>query len=147
MELPDDYDNGHMIHLFASEVASILGKNAPTVSNLDELAEILRDEIEVSKVRRLFDTFAANTRALRTYVPATYPGRVVLFKARASAIGADDPSLGWQDLAEGGLDIHVVDGDHFSMLRRPHVEFLAERLKPYLDNRKKRNLAQLLSNY
>jgi thioesterase domain-containing protein len=32
------------------------------------------------------------------------------------------------------VDVHIVPGDHYTMLRRPHVDILAERLTAYLDN-------------
>ena len=40
-----------------------------------------------------------------------------------------DPFRGWQELATEGVDLHVMPGDHFSMLREPHVSTLAERLR------------------
>ena len=41
---------------------------------------------------------------------------------------ARDPLKGWGRLARG-IDLHVVPGDHFSMLREPHVSVLAEQLR------------------
>ena len=39
-----------------------------------------------------------------------------------------DPSLGWESLAAGGLEVAETPGDHYSILREPQVRSLAERL-------------------
>lgn len=57
-----------------------------------------------------------------------YPERVTLFRAIEN-IGFFDPDLGWSGLAPGGLEIHDVPGDTFSMLQEPHVQGLAEKLR------------------
>jgi len=45
-----------------------------------------------------------------------------------------DPTLGWDGLAAGGLEIHDIPGAHGSVLvEEPHVRFLVEKLKPCLD--------------
>ena len=69
------------------------------------------------------------------YVPRPYPGRIVLFRARDLGLGPGyriDSLLGWRELARGGLDVHEVPGDHLGILREPHVQVLAEKLRPYL---------------
>jgi len=37
---------------------------------------------------------------------------------------------GWGAFAEGAVDVHLVPGDHHTMMCLPHVEVLAEELKP-----------------
>jgi thioesterase domain-containing protein len=49
--------------------------------------------------------------------------------ANQDNVSAKDPFRGWRQLATEGVDLHVVPGDHFSMLREPHVEVLAEQLR------------------
>jgi aspartate racemase len=61
-----------------------------------------------------------------------YPDRVTLFRAIEN-IGFIDPDLGWRELAPGGLEIHDVPGDTFSMLQEPHVQVLAKKLKACID--------------
>jgi thioesterase domain-containing protein/acyl carrier protein len=135
MDLPPESDETRMLWRFAAELGSILAKPVSTVQprSLDELSEVFHHEISPSQVMKLFDTFVANMRALRNYTPDKYADRVALFRVQNCNIDDDDPSLGWMGLAEGGVDVHFVQGDHSSMLRRPHVEFLAERLKSCLD--------------
>jgi aspartate racemase len=61
-----------------------------------------------------------------------YPERVTLFRAIEN-IAFLDPDLGWSELAPGGLEIHDVPGNTFSMLQEPHVQVLAEKLRDCLD--------------
>jgi len=37
--------------------------------------------------------------------------------------------LGWSQWAAGGVEVHVVPGNHANMVYKPHVEVLAEKLK------------------
>ena len=48
-------------------------------------------------------------------------------------MGFIDPDLGWSELAPGGLEIHDVPGDSFSMLQEPHVQELGEKLRDCID--------------
>jgi thioesterase domain-containing protein len=41
--------------------------------------------------------------------------------------------LGWSEWAAGGVDVHVVPGNHATMVYKPHVEVLAEELRACLD--------------
>ncbi|MBW4548499.1 MAG: amino acid adenylation domain-containing protein [Symplocastrum torsivum CPER-KK1] len=78
-----------------------------------------------------------NTQASQAYVPQVYPGRVTLFRASKHEFEdrinySLDPEFGWGDLVTGGLEIHQVSGDHLSMLKEPHVQGLAEKLRDCL---------------
>src|SRR5436853_5848873 len=43
--------------------------------------------------------------------------------------GAADPTLGWGSVAAGGVEVISTPGDHFSLLRPPHVQALVERMR------------------
>jgi len=73
-----------------------------------------------------------------------YPERVTLFRAIEN-IGFIDPDLGWTELAPGGLEIHDVPGDSFSMLEEPHVQGLAEKLRDCIDRVQAEELAHIPS--
>ena len=45
---------------------------------------------------------------------------------------AVDPQLGWDGLLTRGLKVLETPGDHFSLLKRPHLLTLAEQIKKYL---------------
>ena len=61
-----------------------------------------------------------------------YPEQVTLFRASEN-IGFLDPDLGWSELAPGGLEIHDIPGDTFSMLQEPYVQGLAKTLRDCID--------------
>jgi non-ribosomal peptide synthetase component F/thioesterase domain-containing protein/acyl carrier protein len=69
----------------------------------------------------------------RNYVPKTYPGRLLLYRAEGrTAEYGDDLTLGWSDIAREGVMVHQVPGSHLSIMRRPNVDRLVEQLRPYL---------------
>jgi len=47
-------------------------------------------------------------------------------------IGVDDVTWGWSSMASGPVQVHMVPGDHITMLTSPHTEVLAERLRTCL---------------
>lgn len=66
-----------------------------------------------------------NDEAHRKYVPAFYPGRALLFRARESFWTED---LGWGKLV-GRLEVKEVPGTHFDFITEPNVQHLAEELR------------------
>lgn len=80
---------------------------------------------------------AAHKRALWRYTVQPYPGKVILMRAlEFEQTGATrrNPTLGWETIAGGGLEIHEVPGSHYTMCEEPNVRTLAERLKPILSS-------------
>jgi len=75
----------------------------------------------------------ANSRARRSYEPTPYPDRVTLLLAVGETTRTlDDARLTWAELAEGGLELHLVPGDHLSMVTEPNVQVLTARLRDCL---------------
>ena len=65
-----------------------------------------------------------------------YPGKVTLLRAEHQPLTRRaqlDPSLGWTDFAEEGVDIKIIPGNHVVMLRKPYIEFLGRRLSASLN--------------
>jgi len=94
----------------------------------------------------LVKTFKASCQA--SYVPqAIPPVLIALFIAgdmlTETASGMEMERLraplkqqadwGWRRYADGPVDIHVVPGDHHTMMSSPHVRVLAERLSMCLN--------------
>jgi thioesterase domain-containing protein len=40
----------------------------------------------------------------------------------------EDPSWGWQRVSTKPIQLHVIPGNHFTMVKEPHVRFLARQL-------------------
>jgi thioesterase domain-containing protein len=127
------------VALFAQDLVRLSGVPVPDVdfSGLDgdgalalvlELGKeegVLAAGVELSELRRLFERFQANRRALSSYEPAPYAGEAVLFRARERL--HEDPALGWRGLV-AQLSVHEVPGDHDTILRDA-AEILAEHLR------------------
>ncbi len=90
-------------------------------------------DVEASQARPFVELCKADFRATRKYMMHRYPGRVTLFKAAQDLAGtSSDPTLGWRKWVDGGVEVHVVPGNHASMVYKPHVEVLAEVMRTCL---------------
>ncbi len=77
---------------------------------------------------------AAHDRAMERYQPGSYRGRITLLRVRAmSLFRAHDPTMGWADWAEGGVDVRMIEGTHYNLLEQPHVASVAAQLRQCLD--------------
>ncbi|KYC35299.1 hypothetical protein WA1_09105 [Scytonema hofmannii PCC 7110] len=100
-------------------------------------ANILPADVGLMQIQRLLQVFKANTRAMWSYKPEVYPNRVILLRPN-EMFSEDfdnfgDHTLGWSKFVSNQIEIHTVPGNHYTILANPHVKFLAERLRNYLD--------------
>jgi thioesterase domain-containing protein len=73
-----------------------------------------------------------NLEASKNYQPKFYPGKLILMRTMQwlGGVGYEiDEQMGWGKLAGGGIEVHKVPGNHFSMFEKPHVQKLAETLR------------------
>src|SRR5207245_2599891 len=118
-----------------------LSETDPSIDRVLERARargLLPPEISVAEARRLLEVLRANLRALHGYLPAGYPGLVTLFRSAGAAAPPPDPTYGWRPLATGGVEVHEVPGDHYSIVREPHVGVLSDLLRARLDEAARR---------
>jgi len=95
--------------------------------NGDELAVITAGSVEPKQ--KPFKVYFPGP----DYVPTSYSGRIVVLRARRQPHNRiRDFYLGWGKLAKGGVDVHFIPGDHNSVLKEPHVQGLAAKLKQCL---------------
>lgn len=110
-----------------------LGADAQMINALEQAKVFNRlfSEIELPQARQFIRVFKANLQALSNYVPRPNPGRITFFRAREQwmEFSPSHPEISWIDVAAGGIEIHLVPGNHITMNFDPHVQFLAERLK------------------
>ncbi|MBS0419136.1 MAG: AMP-binding protein [Proteobacteria bacterium] len=67
------------------------------------------------------------------YEPGTYPGRVTLLRSKGEPTGwFFDPLAGWGSFVKGGIELAMVDGNHFTMFQDPGATQMAERMGPML---------------
>ncbi|XHX79762.1 MAG: amino acid adenylation domain-containing protein [Stenomitos frigidus ULC029] len=85
-------------------------------------------------IRPMLRVFYANSQAVHRYVPRPYPDRITLFKAAAPATKAlPVAALGWQQLTEADVAVYQTTGNHFTMLRKPQVNLLAQQLQACIE--------------
>jgi thioesterase domain-containing protein len=112
-------------------------------------AGVVPAEMTLLEFRRLFDTFKANVDMMLGYEAGEYAGGVTLIVAeqslqqeilgplgQVSGIQAGmmaDTSKGWEPFVSGGIELHVVPGNHFTMMKEPFIAGVAERLRASID--------------
>jgi thioesterase domain-containing protein len=78
--------------------------------------------------------------AWHRYEPSAYSGPVVLLSAaNRSAEYGDDHLLGWDKCASGKIDVHIVPGEHFSIMHPPYVREVAEKIERHIFGPEVRN--------
>jgi len=135
------------------EVSHATLQNLAAEEQLNYLHEKLQDSgwlpvgADIKQLRGLVEVFKANCQTYYAPAEKIYPTRISLFKASemqtASEIETQLTSLtqqmrqevawGWQKYAKGSVDVHLVAGDHFTMMAKPHVSKLAEELKSCIE--------------
>jgi thioesterase domain-containing protein/acyl carrier protein len=89
-------------------------------------ANLVPPDAGAEQIRRLASVYKANIRATQSYKPKAYPKRITLFRASERfAEDGQDPTMGWSEIATGGLDTCTLPGSHYTIVREPHVRTLA----------------------
>jgi len=92
----------------------------------------LRDKSSLARATQ--HVAEVHTRAVFAYEPEPYSGKVTQFMCSDGAYRSyEDRRLAWSTLGSGGFEVHLVPGDHLTMLEEPHVRTLAGRLQLCLD--------------
>jgi thioesterase domain-containing protein len=100
-------------------------------------ARIMPQELSLGQVKRSLENYIARVKALHTYTPEIYPGRMVLFRRTVFLDGekeslSTDPTWGWGRHSKEPIDVCDIPGDHVSIVNEPDVQVLAEELNSRL---------------
>jgi non-ribosomal peptide synthase protein (TIGR01720 family) len=102
--------------------------------------EALGPGFDIPLLRGLALGWSSRATAAEHYRASTYPGRITLLRASSVDQAAlrelpprrrrifEDPTLGWDTVATGGVEVHTVPGNHQTIVEAPNVETLAEVL-------------------
>jgi thioesterase domain-containing protein len=139
----DSISDSDFLGRIAAEVAFMLGRN-PAAAQDSFLAlpvqarwEFLRKELRDAEIfgsqserelDRLLDTLTRHAEAADRYGPYRVAQQIELFAASAGT-GPETLADRWSRWTTAEIRVHVVYGDHYSMLRPPGVYGLAARLE------------------
>ncbi|MBE9010250.1 amino acid adenylation domain-containing protein, partial [Pseudanabaenaceae cyanobacterium LEGE 13415] len=98
------------------------------IRSIPEASQLrLLDESTIAPMLRIV---YANAQAAYRYAPKPYDDRMTLFRAEEQTIRTDS-AMGWSELVND-IQLYQVPGNHLSLLKSPHVQFLAESLSQCL---------------
>jgi thioesterase domain-containing protein/acyl carrier protein len=108
-------------------------KYQPELQSRIRVQEILDTELDLVP-RRSVELTKIHSAALHQYNPEAYGGKVTIFRARNRSVnevvfGSLDPTMGWGDLVQGGVEVKMVEGFHRNIHLPPYVASLASELK------------------
>ncbi|MEG4457204.1 beta-ketoacyl synthase N-terminal-like domain-containing protein [Microcoleus sp. N9_A1] len=95
---------------------------------------VVPPDFGLPQIRQFLDLFKAHAQAMKNYIPQTYPGRIIFFRANEqNEVNPKNPELPWIEVATVGVEVREVPGNHITMNYPPHVQVMAEQLRIYLD--------------
>src|SRR6266404_1439831 len=146
-EAIDERDELPILIRFAADMSRLIGKdqgdlqeqfcsldiNQQRAMLLDALKRdgVLAEEAPGQEMDDLLNVFTRNAMAVDRYCLQPGQQRIILFRA-AEANAPEQLAQQWRRWAAGGVELCLTPGGHYSMLRRPNVSLVAERLKLYL---------------
>lgn len=90
----------------------------------------LQKSLGLSLSEAAFNNVYASMSAIHDLSVRPYPGKLSLFRAADVPNFAEmDATLGWSAVAQGGVEVNFVPGDHVSMFKKPYNRSLAQRLQ------------------
>ena len=131
---------GHPL-VFSSSVEPSLASGDLLSALLSALRAAGQQMTEID-LRRTLAVYKANTQASAHYQPQPIQSPPVIL-IRAEEVGAlgdylpgeattlADPTWGWGQLSTQPLKLHIIPGNHFTMLTKPHIGLLVQQLRAY----------------
>ncbi|MEO5369526.1 MAG: amino acid adenylation domain-containing protein [Magnetococcus sp. DMHC-1] len=105
--------------------------------------DILPPAADIAHFRGFVAVYKANLQVQYTPPLAAIPVPLTLFRSRdlqpddlvteSSQTVRNDPTLGWTPYGSTPVAVHVIPGDHLTMMQSPQVDILAEKLRELLD--------------
>jgi amino acid adenylation domain-containing protein len=82
--------------------------------------------------------------AAQGYELKSYPGKITLLCSTREPKGLFlDPQMGWGAFALGGVDVAVIDGDHFTVFKGEGLEQMATHIVRAMDNHRMKRHPQI----
>jgi thioesterase domain-containing protein len=91
------------------------------------LRNALPADIDLDTLGSIFDRFARNSRALLAHVPQPYSGAVRFVRAEDGT--SAETAKQWMELFQGESSLVELPGDHYTVMRAPHLDALADEFR------------------
>jgi thioesterase domain-containing protein len=121
----------HMSHLAKIHPNSWFSYSLTKASTIGR--RIFARTMEIANRPDKVDVLSRMERAIASYTPGMYPGRVTLLVSRErvdDSGGGND--FGWSSVSGGAPEVRVVPGDHSTILQHPNIGILAAELRDLL---------------
>ena len=92
----------------------------------------LPPDLGLDDLRRQFELYLADIEAVKNYLPLPASFPLLLLRAAGEDEVAEQIAR-WTELSSNKLEVQNVPGDHFTMMRAPHLATLAEALRKRLN--------------
>jgi len=91
-------------------------------------------EITLATIERLWEVYEKNVQALMNYDARNFGGSATLFRTAdtANTYASQGDAMGWDEIITGGVQIEDLPGTHHTIVKQPHVEILASRMRAHL---------------
>jgi amino acid adenylation domain-containing protein len=89
------------------------------------VADVVPDDLDFPRFERLWSVFRANAAAASAYRPGPCASDLLLVFAEDRPEPAAPEAARWEALTTGTVRVAAVPGDHFTVVREPHVRALA----------------------
>ncbi len=131
--VPDDFDQRELDAQLSYAVEQAKKMSALP---LDARLEFIRHFLRIRMI---------NKHVAHVYVPQSYPHQIDYFAASDSLeqnadLDEEEVSVEvstrlqrWREVAQGGMQLHVIPGDHPNIVEEPNVQVLADTLRSCID--------------
>jgi thioesterase domain-containing protein len=114
---------------FAEEVATFApGERLRRAWEAARAGDVVPDDLELPRFERLWAVFRANAAAAAAYRPGRGASDLLLVFAEDRPTPAMPEAERWEALTTGTVRVATVPGNHFTLVREPHVGSLAALL-------------------
>ncbi len=125
-----------LIELFNREAISVddIEKLSLKERILKLMSSLGLEALPFSEQEQIFSTITTHWKALATYKPKPYDGKILFFEAEDRFTQNEELSMGatWLELAKSGIEIHEIQGNHLTMLMYPNIKQITTVLDVYL---------------
>lgn len=119
---------------WSAAMYKLLGRRAGLAESTSQDTRLLR--MRLPAVRRILYVLRCHLGVIRHFRPQPYSGRLTLLRADQQVVRQfyNDKTLGWDDLARGGVEVHAVPGNHATLFLDPYVQAVARTLQECVES-------------